>query len=173
MALLEDYTDEELNYFRVCHVATCEIPNGLRHVFKQKWDTRNAATHEKWQDTAKNGIDFFAMEKPTHRNAQALSNIRNGNTFEWDCTTLFYAIVYSDCISRRSLSPVVKNRVHDLRNFRNNTFAHVAEGKLSNACFQTSMQNVFDAFQDLKLDTAKIKQIKNYFNVIQHLAKLV
>jgi len=42
----------------------------------------------------------------------------NGDTSEWDCTMLFYAILFSDCIGP-TLNPVVRSNVDDLRRFWN------------------------------------------------------
>ena len=38
MASLNEYTDEQLNYYRICYVTTDILAEGLRQIFKQEWD---------------------------------------------------------------------------------------------------------------------------------------
>ena len=52
------YTEEELNYFRICHIATNMLPKALRFLFKQEWDNRYKATLGEWKDSPQNGQDF-------------------------------------------------------------------------------------------------------------------
>ncbi|KAJ7383709.1 hypothetical protein OS493_026239 [Desmophyllum pertusum] len=83
----------------------------------------------------------------------------NGNRSEWDCTKLFYAILYSDCI--HGLSAAVQSNVDDLRKFRNEEFAHMTQGLLTDAEFQNAISKVHVAFQELGLPTVQIQAIKN------------
>ena len=78
------YTEEELNYFRICDIATDILPRGLRAIFKQEWDNRHEATLGEWQDTPQNGMDFINGDSFTNqrRNAQLLATMRNGNRLE-------------------------------------------------------------------------------------------
>ena len=76
---------------------------------------------------------------------------------------LFYAILYSDCI--HSLNPVVQSNVDDLRKFRNEEFAHMAQGHLTDAEFQNAISKVDVAFQALGLSTVKIQEIKSQTSV--------
>lgn len=65
-----EYTLEELNYFRVCYITIKVIRDGLQTVFKREWDRVHGSTLGLWQDTAKNGNDFFQLgitEKPTKK----------------------------------------------------------------------------------------------------------
>ena len=127
------YSEEQLNYFRVCHIATDTLPPALRLLFKQEWDNRYKATYGELKDTPQNGLDFKTGEssfKP-RKNARLLATMANGNIPEWDCTMLFYAILYSDSIAGHRLSPLIRINVDDLRKFRNEDFAHMTEGQLS------------------------------------------
>ena len=155
------HTAEQLNYFRICRVTKDIISEGLRIIFKQEWNSRYKATKGEWKDEPRNGTDFYNTESAQNqkRNARLLATIVKGNTAEWDCTTLFYAILYSDCIS--SLNAVVKSNVDDLRKFRNEQFAHMPKGQLSDLDFQSAMSKVLGAFQALGLSTVQIQQITN------------
>ena len=119
MATATEYTAEQLNYYRICYVATDILPEGLRSIFKQEWDKRYTATMGEWKDEPRNGMDFYNAESPRNqrRNGHLLATMINGDRSELDCTMLFYAILFSDCISR-TLNPVVQFNEDDLRIFR-------------------------------------------------------
>ena len=164
MAASPEYTKGQLNYYRICYVTTDILTEGLRSVFKQEWDNRYKATLGEWKDDPKSGMDFYNSESPRNqkRNAHLLVTITNGVRAQWDCTMLFYAILYSDCIGR-GLSTAVKTSVDVLRKFRNEEFAHMPRGFLTDADFQNAISQVRGAFQSLGLSssTNKIDDVKN------------
>ena len=164
MATSPEYTKEQLNYYRICYVTTDILTEGLRSVFKQEWDNHYKATPGEWKDDPKSGKDFYNRESPRNqkRNAHLLVTIKNGVRAQWDCTMLFYAILYSDCIGR-GLSTTVKTSVDVLRKFRNEEFAHMPRGFLTDADFQTAISQVRGAFQSLGLSssTKQIDDVKN------------
>ena len=161
MAAAMEYTEEQLNYYRICYVTTDELAEGLRTIFKQEWDNRYTTTLGEWKDEPRNGMDFYNGESPRNqrRNAHLLATMVNGDRAEWDCTMLFYAILFSDSI--HGLNPVVKSNVDDLRKFRNEGFAHMPKGHLSDPDFQIAIGKVHAAFQGLGLSTLKIQEISN------------
>ena len=161
MASLNEYTDEQLNYYRICCVTTDILAEGLREIFKQEWDKLHKTTKGEWKDEPRNGMDFYNGESPRNqkRNARLLATIKNGNSGEWDCTMLFYAILFSDCVGP-GLSAIVRKNVDDLRNFRNEEFAHMPQGSLSEIDFQNDISKVDVAFQALSLPTVKIQDLK-------------
>ena len=162
MALSREYTEEQLNYFRICYAFTDILPEGLREIFKQEWDKQYKLTKGEWKDEPRNGMDFYNGESARNerRNAHLLTTMLNGNREEWDCTMLFYAILFSDCVGP-SLSATVRMNVDHLRNFRNEEFAHMKQGSLSDTDFQNAISKVEVAFQVLGLHTVKIQDLKN------------
>ena len=160
MAAATEYTADQLNYYRICFVTTDILAEGLRSIFKQEWDKRYKTTKGEWKDEPQNGMDFYNAESPRNqrRNAHLLATMINGDRAEWDCTMLFYAILYSDCIGP-GLNAVVQSNVDDLRKFRNEEFVHMPHGKLSDADFQNAMGKVHTAFQRLSLSTLQIQNI--------------
>ena len=162
MASSNEYTNEQLNYFRICHVTTNILAEGLRTIFKQEWDKQYKATMGEWKDEPRNGLDFYNGESFRNRgkNAHLLATMKNGDRAEWDCTMLFYAILYSDCVGH-GINATVRTNVDDLRKFRNEVFAHSLRDNLSDADFNKTITNVCGAFQVLGLDTVKIQDIKN------------
>ena len=153
-------TKEELNYLRVCFIVSGTIAQGLRSIFKQEWDNRYKTTLGEWQDTQKNGLDFFNAESSANQKRYAgfLATMIKGDRGEWDCTTLFYAILFSNSI--HELDPQIRSNVDDLRKFRNTYFAHVAGGRLSDLLFEDAVRKVESAFHALGLPVAKIQTIK-------------
>ena len=160
MAPSVKYSEEQLNYYRICYVTTDILTEGLREIFKQEWDSRYKATLGEWKDDPKNGSDFWNGESLPNRkkHARLLTTMTKGNRAEWDCTMLFYAILFSDCI--HSLSTVVKSNVDKLRLFRNEEFAHIARGHLSDVEFQNAISKVENAFLALGLSTVEIQDVK-------------
>ena len=159
-----EYTSEQLNYFRICYIIFNLVPEGLRKVFKQEWDFRYTTIGlGEWKDTPQNGRDFYNNEsRRSHvKNARYLSTIQNGNTAEWDCSCLVFAILYSDSIGT-TLGPTVRKDVDDLRQARNDT-AHITEAELTDAEFHNYVAKVLAVFSSLKLSViaSDIQAIKN------------
>ena len=157
-----EYSQEQLNYFRLCYIGFDLVPVGLRQIFKNEWDFLYKGTLiGEWKDTAQNGHDFCNKEsKASHKkNARCLAKIHNGNTADWDCTCLSFAILYSDSIGT-TLSPAVRKEVDDIRQVRN-AIAHITEAKLTDADFQTFVDRVMNAFTSLGLAVTEIQEIKN------------
>ena len=152
MACTAEYTDEQLNYYRICYVTTDVLAEGLRSIFKQEWDNRYKASKGEWKDEPRNGVDFYNGESPRNqgRNAHLLATMKNGNRAEWDCTMLFYAILNSDCIY--GLNTTVYSNVSNLRNFRNEQFAHMPWGHISGVEFQNAIGKVDAAIQARSFD---------------------
>ena len=158
----KEYTLGELNYFRVCYITANIIRDGLQSVFKQEWDRVYGWRLGPWQDSIKNGQDFFNMESPKSRskNKRFLSVIQNGDTNEWDCSCFFFSILFSDSLGP-CLSPAVAVNVDDLRVFRNDVFAHLSQASIPEKDFQVNVKLVLDVFTALRLDTEKLQRVSN------------
>jgi len=157
-----EYTPEQLNYLRLCYIVFNLVPEGLREVFKQEWDFLYKTTPlGEWKDTPMNGLDFHKMEsKKGHtKNARCLATIQKGNTAEWDCTCLFFAILFSDSIGT-SLSPAIRNGVADLRQVLNGA-ANISNGKLTDANFKSCVGKVIGALNSLSRPISLVEEVKN------------
>ncbi|KAM7429374.1 hypothetical protein ABFA07_019768 [Porites harrisoni] len=160
--LVMEYSQEQLKYFRLCYIVFNEVPVGLRQIFKEEWNFLYKTTlRGEWEDSPQNGRDFYNKETKASRkrNAQYLATIQNGDTAEWDCTCLFFAILYSDSIGK-TLSSALYKDVDDIRKVRNG-IAHITEASLTDADFQTSVDRVLNAFTSLGLLITTIQEIKN------------
>jgi len=162
MAPATEYTEEQLNYFRICFVTTDVLGEGLRTIFKQEWDTCYKASYGKWKDEPRNGLDFYHREcsKADKREKDLLKAMVNGDRAKWDCSMLFYAILNSDCIGS-GLNAETRTNVDDLRKFRNEAFAHMLPGHLSGQEFQNAIVKIDNAFHTLGLSRVKIQEIRN------------
>ena len=157
-----EYSPDQLNFFRTCYVAFNLVPVGLRQIFRNEWDFLYKTTPlGEWKDTPQNGQDFYHKESRKSRktNARHLATIQNGDTSKWDCSCLFFAILFSDSIGT-TLSPAIRTAVDDIRQVRND-IAHISEGKLTDAEFQTYVGRVSNAFTALHLSMKEIQDVKN------------
>ena len=114
-----------------------------------------------WKDIPQNGSDFYNNEtgKSRKKNARYFATIQKGNTAEWDCSCLLFAILFSDSIGT-TLSSTIRKEVDDLRQVRND-IAHINEVELTDAEFQNYVARVIAAFTSLKLSTDEIDDVKN------------
>ena len=114
-----------------------------------------------WKDILLNGSDFYNKEtrKSRRKNARYFATIQKGNTAEWDCSCLLFAILFSDSIGT-TLSSTIRKEVDDLRQVRND-IAHINEVELTDAEFQNYVSRVIAAFTSLKLSTDEIEAVKN------------
>ncbi|XP_073231157.1 uncharacterized protein [Porites lutea] len=157
-----EYTSQQLNYFRICYIAFNLVPEGLRRVFKQEWNFLYITTpFGEWKDIPQNGSDFYNNETGRSRknNARYFATIKKGNTAEWDCSCLLFAILFSDSIGT-TLSSTIRKEVDDLRQVRND-IAHINEVELTDVEFQNYVARVIAAFTSLKLATDEIEDVKN------------
>ena len=161
MATVLEYSAEQLNYYRICDVVIDVLTEGLRLIFKQEWDNRYWRTWGEWEDQPNNGRDFWKGESPINRsrNARLMRTMKNGDTAEWDCTMLFYAILNSDYIN--GLNSTARSHVSDFRKLRNEDFAHMPRGHLSAKDFQRVILKVKNAYIALGLPIQKIQVIQN------------
>ena len=54
MASSLTFTEEHFNYLKVCLIATDELTEGPRQIFKRERDNRYKATLGEWKDKPKN-----------------------------------------------------------------------------------------------------------------------
>ena len=114
-----------------------------------------------WKDIPQNGHDFYSNERGKSRKkyARYLATIQKGNTAEWDCSCLFFAILSSDSIGT-TLGATIRKEVDNLRQVRND-IAHINEDELTDVEFQNYVARVIAAFTSLKLSTDEVEDVKN------------
>ena len=114
-----------------------------------------------WKDIPQNGHDFYNNEtgKSRGKDARYLTMIQKGNTEEWDCSCLLFAILFSDSIGT-TLSATIRKEVDDLRQVRND-IAHKNEAELTDTEFKNYVARVIAAFTSLKVPTVEVEDVKN------------
>ena len=156
-----EYTKDQLNYFRICYIINC-IAEGLRQFFIREWNFLYKVSLGEWEDTAQNGQDFYNNEskKPIYRiNRVHLRIIKKGKTKEWDCSCLFFAILFSYSIGS-TINTTTRKDIEDLRQVRND-IAHISEATLTDTQFQNHVGIVLNAFKSLSLPISDIETVKN------------
>ena len=109
---------KEENYNCMLKIMNVGVSEGLREIFKKKWDKHYGTTKGVRDDTIKSGNELYNMES-TRRHAKPYLNFyQSGKRSKWDCTALFDAILYSNAI-KKHLNPHVTNKVDELRKLRN------------------------------------------------------
>ena len=141
------------------------VCDGLRTIFKQEWDRRYKATLGAWYNTAINGQDMYNIEQGRPRK-ENLPKFLNGNINEWDCTVLFDAILYSECIGKVHLKPAIKTEVDNLRKIRNK-ISHLTQDQLSEREFENDSKAVRNSILALGLPTKRIDEIKTERKLVE------
>ena len=156
------FNKNQLNFFRVCHLATNVLPCELRAIFIHHWNRLYSQDYGTWRNEPKNGLDFVAMESNGNkkRNKEMLDLMQDGNVDSWDCTKLLYALLFSTSVGAK-LDETTRKHVDSLREFRNHSFAHVHKGEISSCDFQVILNTILRALLGLKRDTSAVKRTQN------------
>ena len=114
-----------------------------------------------WKDIPQNGHDFYNNEtkKSQNKNTSYLTTIQKGNTAEWDCSCLIFAILFSDTIGT-TLSATIRQEVDGLRQVRND-IASINDAEIANSEFQNYVAIVIAALTSLKLPINKVEDVKS------------
>ncbi|CAB4023366.1 Hypothetical predicted protein [Paramuricea clavata] len=164
-------SEEKRNYICMRHIITDVVSEGLRKVFKNEWNTRFQASFGAWDDTSASGVQLFHQESTRSRPNKNVNQAKfqHGDTNQWDSSVLFDAILFSNSIGKSSLNPIINTAVDNIRKMRNKIM-HADETILSDADFQTMINDVENAFKALGLpihDIARIKIKRNRYKSFQ------
>ncbi|XP_028403109.1 uncharacterized protein LOC114525852 [Dendronephthya gigantea] len=160
-------SEERQNFIRADYIVSDVVRKELRSFFIQEWNKRYQASLGAWDDTNVSGSQLFNLEKSRGRpNKKMLqSKFQNGNAYNWDCTVLFDAILFSKSIGA-SLNPTQKTEIDNLRKLRNE-ITHKAEKTLNDADFQTKTTDVINALNALGLSSNEVVRVKNLYKSFQ------
>ena len=158
-------SEESRNYICMQNIVADVVSEGLKNVFKREWNSRYHASLGAWDDTSASGAQLFHSEKarkrPNMKDYQ--SKFQHGDTKQWDCSTLFDAILYSNSIGA-TLNPIIKTEVDKLRIIRNNIMHPPGKPRLTDLEFQNMTSDVENSFKALSLPIDKITSIKSKRN---------
>ena len=159
-------SEQRRNYMCMVQVVDEVIAKELRKIFKREWNSRYQKNFGAWHDTSKSGEQLFNQEKNRpNADRNILAKLREGDTSQWDCSALFYAILSSSSIGASSLDPGIRGELENLRTLRNDIKHPGRETlMLSESNFQTMITNVENAFKALGIPTNDITQMKEKRN---------
>ena len=180
MVLSKQYTDGQLNYFRVSAIVVDEFPKALRKTFKFMWD--NVGPGPLWDDSEAVRNLFLTKE------GGKIKVPTNQSYEEWDCTALFAATIFAQSFALpdgkghpKTLSDLyVKPRgvpagsfhtsvispggddaetfalaIDQLRRLRN-SFCHSTSSQMNKTTFRQYVELAKDAFKALGVKTDSI-----------------
>ncbi len=153
-----DITAEAENFFRFALLITDVIPRHLRQLFKDGWN--NQFPLIPWTDNGASGQNFLTKiqnKKTQMKDQQIKEKIKNGDTSEWDCTTLFFAILYSRV---PIIDAPMKKNVDGLRIMRNTYFGHVTSSQLLKQEFDDLIADLIQIFTALGFNTNDITDVE-------------
>ena len=149
-----DIAVETENFFRLAVLITDIIPRHLRQLFKDGWNKQ--FPHIPWTDNAVSGQNFVTeiqKKKVQMKDQQIKAKIKNGDTNNWDCTTLFFALLYS-CVP--IIDAAKKTHVNNIRIMRNSYFGHVTSSQLPKQKFDDLIADLKQIFTALGFNTNDI-----------------
>ncbi|XP_046864418.1 uncharacterized protein LOC124458438 [Xenia sp. Carnegie-2017] len=157
---------EERNNYYIQKILSDVVTKKLVDLFIQEW----SINHGVWDNTKVSGQKLVNIEKPKKKplDKHILSKFQDGDTSEWDCTTLFAAILYSKSIGTK-LGTTTRSAVDALRIVRNK-FTHDNPGRVSDTEFDKMLCDIEKSFKDLAFSFTEINEIKcqrNRFNSFQ------
>ena len=147
-------TPETENFYRVATLVTDVIPKHLRQLFKDGWDKK--FPNFPWTDDAASGHNFateMRKMKTQIKDREVERKIKNGDSNEWDCTTLFFALLYSRL---PIIDAAKKTDVDKLRKMRNGYFGHVTSSQLPKQEFDNLIADLMQIFPALGICTNDI-----------------
>ena len=151
-----EIAERQENFFRLVLIIVDIIPKHLRNLFKDSWlqnyghpwgDNRQAG------DIMKREIAKFGG---TYPNPDVERNVTNGEAEKWDCSTLFFALMFSklDLLSGES-----RSRINSIREVRNKCFAHSSKAEIPSDIFAQLVEDFAKIFRYFGWDEKEITSI--------------
>lgn len=154
------YSKEQLNYFRMIHIVMTIFSGALRELFKQEWRRFYGS---KWRDRREDGRRFILNESFVNRQRKRkeLKTIAKGNSSQFDCSILFYCILYSDSVGAdlQNRNPWKYDEIDHLRELRNEVCHIAPKDEVENGDFQSFCSEAKTCFRNLGLSTSDLKAI--------------
>ena len=157
-------TPEEERYWRLVKVILGDMPRKLRDLFRSAFQ---ATYGWKWVDNLTIGKFFVTMvPNSKKRDKHITTTVEQGISEQFDPTVLFFCLLYSGTnlllpgARKKELrvSPFYESeRVDQLREQRN-AVAHATTPSLSEADFQTRIQEIEDIYTQLQWDQTQLKE---------------
>lgn len=155
-----NFTRKELNSLKATSIVVNTFPSILRNIFKQKW---LEFTGIQWIDDHVSGQEFMQRESIRNRarNRDKLRKVVYGDSAQFDCTVLFYCILFSNSVGsllwsfHRGLYRVVDK----LRRLRNEHFHRPSLG-MTNRELYDFIKQVKRSFRALGCSVKEVDEIR-------------
>ncbi|XP_065055620.1 NACHT, LRR and PYD domains-containing protein 14-like isoform X2 [Rhopilema esculentum] len=148
--------EKQENFFKLVLIIVDIIPKHLRNLFKDSW-LQNYG--QPWGDNRQAGDKMkreIAKFGGTYPNPDVEQNVTNGETEKWDCSTLFFALIFSklDLLSGES-----RIRINNIRAVRNQCFAHSSKAEIPSDIFAQLVEDLAKIFRYFGWDEKEITSI--------------
>ena len=146
---------EEENFLRLTRIILHDLPSQLRSLFINEFARKYGWPYG---NDAASGAFFLGNILPQNRcrDATVRNNIQHGDTTLFDCTTLFYCILYSGALLQPPLrprnvrsSPLNSSELLDQLREHRNMLAHSPGTEISPADFSTRVNDLQAIYQQL------------------------
>ncbi|KAI0230064.1 hypothetical protein LSAT2_019541 [Lamellibrachia satsuma] len=158
---------EEENFLRLVRVVLHDIPSKLQNMFKGEFANKYGMPYA--DDTASG--QFFLSNVPPRsmcRDAKVKSAIQNGDSTVFDCTTLFYCLVYSGALllppmrkKNARVPPFNSSELIDQLREQRNLLAHSSSAEVSQLVFNTRVNDLNTIYQQLGWSCTDLQQAAN------------
>ena len=151
-------------YWRMVKILIEDVPNQLRQLFRSAFHAKYMVS---WIERSSSGKMFMAkVPQSKKRDKNITATVENGVTGDFDCTTLFFCLLFS---GTGLLTPVVRQkaqrgppfydseRIDQLREQRN-AVAHATTPSITEADFNTRIQEIEDIYTDLHWDKSEFRK---------------
>ena len=151
-------------YWRMVKILIEDVPNQLRQLFQSAFHAKYMIS---WVEGSSSGKMFMAMvPQSKKRDKKMTATVEKGVTGDFDCSTLFFCLLFS---GTGLLTPVARptpqrappfsdsERIDQLREQRN-AVAHATTPSITEADFNTRIQEIEDIYNDLHWDKSEFRK---------------
>ena len=149
-------TTGQENYLRLVRVVLSNVPHKLRNLFKTEFVKKYG---KPYGDDTVSGVFFFNSVIPKNKkklDAHVESAIQNGDSGSFDCTTLFYCILYSRALllppmrpKNVRLAPLNTSELIDQLREQRNQLAHSPNAEVDQQAFNARVIDLTAIYQQL------------------------
>ena len=165
MAAAALMTAEGENHLRLVRIIQHDVPNNLRKLFKAEFAKKYGMPYG--DDTA-SGMFFLGnvIHKNKSKDANVNSAIQNGDSASFDCTTLFYCILYSGALllpmrRHNRVPPLNPSELIDQLREQRNLLAHSPRAEVDEPDFNTRVADLTTIYQQLGWSCTDLLQAAN------------
>ena len=146
---------QEENFLRLTRIILHDLPSKLRSLFISEFARKYGRPYG---NDAASGAFFLGNILPQNRcrDATVRNNIQHGDTAAFDCTTLFYCILYSGALLQPPMrprnvraSPFNSSELLDQLREHRNMLAHSTSAEINQADFSTRVSDIQTIYQQL------------------------